>query len=96
MSLKSFPNDHATGMPQKEARSVVEIRHWSRSHKELWLCPVVAAEALHTRQKMCHMRSQGASAQMRIYKYDRTKMLKKDPPASVVCQYAGMEHLWCC
>ena len=86
---------HSAGVSEKEACRLREVRHRICRHEILRLRPVVATEALHTGQEVRHMRPQGASAQMGIYKNYGTQILEERPPAGMIRQNTSVEHLRC-
>jgi hypothetical protein len=86
-------NDYGAGVAEQEAGYLMEVRHGSRSHEILWLRSIVAADALHTGQEVRHMRPQGTSAKMGVYKYYDTQILEECPPSRMVRQNTRVKHL---
>jgi hypothetical protein len=84
VARQRLANYHRAGVPEQEASDIMEIRHRSCSHEILWLRSIVAAEALHTGQEVCHMRPQGTSAKMAVYKYYGAQILEERPPSGMV------------
>jgi hypothetical protein len=93
VAKQRFSNDHRTGVPEKEAGYLMKVRHRSCGHEILWLRSIVAADALHTGQEVRHMRPQGTSAKMGVYKYYDTQILEECPPSRMVRQNTRVKHL---